>query len=369
MDDEQKSWFRRKVEDGFHAAVVAALNSEKAAAKAAGVRQQFPGMSKDALAHVLTKRAARKTMIEGAASGAAVTAAEGTLASPEPASKPLVLSGIGALIVSDIAYATKVQMQLLLEIGEIYECPFNKDDEDDVWIILKAAFGLRGTERAGAYGRFIFTEGARKQFRAFLRRHGFRRAVQQAVAKVAGAEVAKRVSERALLALVPAANALFGALFNRWVTRRVGKWAKVKAKIRASALRAADELVAIDRHSALAALAVIHYVGTAGDQLVDNTLMLYAQTARRLALSEDEIGIIETMLDMEDVEAALWEYLEKVSDGTARKHLLDVAVTSAAATRLTVIPAQHDALERLSARIGASYSIRTLEQKIAFLAR
>jgi hypothetical protein len=92
-------------------------------------------------------------MIEGAANGAAVTAAEGTLASPEPASKLVVFSGIGALVVGDIAFTTKVQMQLLLEIGEIYDCPFSHDDEDDVWIVLKAAFGIRGTERAAAYGR------------------------------------------------------------------------------------------------------------------------------------------------------------------------------------------------------------------------
>lgn len=123
-------------------------------------------------------------------------------------------------------------MQLLLEIGEIYECPFRRDDEDDVWLIFKAALGIKGTERAGAYGRFIFTEAAEKQFRHFLRNEGRRRAAQEALRRIAGKEVAQYLSEKALLGLIGVFNIAFGAWFNRWVTRNVGKWAKVKAKIR-----------------------------------------------------------------------------------------------------------------------------------------
>jgi hypothetical protein len=110
------------------------LNEEKAAKKASALREKFPGMPKDALATILTKRAVRKTMIEGFGNGGAVTAAETVIATPAPelGQRLLALSGIGTLLAADVAYTTKVQMQLLLEIGEIYECPFSKDDEDDV---------------------------------------------------------------------------------------------------------------------------------------------------------------------------------------------------------------------------------------------
>jgi hypothetical protein len=47
------------------------------------------------------------------------------------------------------------------------------------WLIFKAALGIKGTERVGGYGRFIVTEIAEKQFRAFLRDQGRRRAAQE----------------------------------------------------------------------------------------------------------------------------------------------------------------------------------------------
>lgn len=180
------------------------LNSDKAAERAAAVRKSHPGMPKDALAQILIGRAARKTMIEGALNGAAITAAEIPLAAPvpEPGHKALAISGIAALLVGDIGFTTKVQMQLLLELGELYECPFSKDDEDDVWLVLKAALGAKGTERIGTYARYVFSETARKQFRRLLRSHGIRRTVQKIVEKVAGREIARRLSERALLRLI-----------------------------------------------------------------------------------------------------------------------------------------------------------------------
>src|SRR6266536_1557573 len=248
MKDEDRNWIRQKLEEAFLTAVRSCLNEEKAAKKAVAVREKFPGMPKDALAEVLTRRAARKTAIEGGANGAAVTVAEAAIATPAPEGGQRVwaISAIPTLLAADVGYATKVQMQLLLEIGEIYDCPFSKDDEDDVWLIFKAALGVKGTERVGAYARFIFTEAAEKQFRKFLRDQGRRRAAKEALRRIAGREIAKYLSEKILLRLISVANAVFGFWFNRSVTRKVGKWAKVKAKIRASTLQSIDQIKAAD---------------------------------------------------------------------------------------------------------------------------
>lgn len=164
MKEDNRSWIRQKLEEAFLTAVRSCLNEEKAVKKASAVREN----------------------------------------------------------------TTKVQMQLLLEIGEINECPFSQDDEDDVWLIFKTALGITGTERAGAYGRFIFTEAAEKQFRQFLRNEGRRRIAQEALRRIAGKEVAKYFSEKVLLRLIGVFNVAFGAWFNRWVTRNVGKWAKIR---------------------------------------------------------------------------------------------------------------------------------------------
>ena len=56
MDEKDRSWLRKHLEQAFHAAVVAALNEHKAAAKAASVRTKYPGMPKDALAQILVPK-------------------------------------------------------------------------------------------------------------------------------------------------------------------------------------------------------------------------------------------------------------------------------------------------------------------------
>src|SRR6266705_4743452 len=140
MKDEEKGWIKKRLQEAFFTAVRACLNEHKAAQRAASVREKYPGMPQDVLAKILIDRAVRKTMIEGAANGGAITAAEAVIAvpAPEAGQRVLAISGIAALMAGDVAYATKIQMQLLLEIGEIYRCPFSKDDEDDVWLIFKA---------------------------------------------------------------------------------------------------------------------------------------------------------------------------------------------------------------------------------------
>jgi len=107
---------------------------------------------------------------------------------PEPSHKIAAASGVVASIAGDMAFSTAVQMRLLQEIGHIYGCPFDEDDEEDVWVVFQAAQGLKGVEKMGAYARFIFTETAKKQFRALLRT-GIRRGLQNQVIKVAGRKV------------------------------------------------------------------------------------------------------------------------------------------------------------------------------------
>ena len=257
-------------------------------------------------------------------------------------------------------------MQLLLEIGEIYECPFNKDDEDDVWLIFKTALGIKGTERVGLYGRFIFTETAKKQFRAFLR-GGARRVAQEAVRRIAGKEVAKYLSEKALMRLIPIANAAISAWFNRYVTRRVGKWAKVKAKIRASTFYSINQIKNTDREAAILALPVIFLVGTANGEVTDNIITLYSQTSNRLELSEEEIEKVEKIFDSENLEASLNEALHHLQSSAAKVEMLSVAITAAAASRLEFNAEQHACLLRVSNTLGLHYSRQQLDQKIDYL--
>lgn len=369
MKDDEKGWIKKRLQKAFLTAVRACLNENKAAQRAAGVRAKYPGMPEDVLAKILIDRAGRKTMIEGAASGGAITAAEAVIAvpAPEAGQRVLAISGIAALLAGDVAYTTKVQMQLLLEIGEVYQCPFSKDDEDDVWLIFKAALGVKGTERVGAYSRFVFTEVAQKQFRGFLRDQGRRRAAQEALRRIAGKEIAKYLSEKVLLRLIAVANAIIGAVFNRWMTRRVGKWAKVRAKIRASTFNGIEEIRGCDRRAAVLVLPVIFLTGTAHGEVTDNFVTVYAQASNRLALSATEVAEIETMSEADDLEKVLHKSFGHLDSPQARSALLKIAITAAAASALEFNNKQHACLSRLSDALGLEYSRKDLVRKVDYL--
>lgn len=369
MKDDDKNWIRQRLQEAFLTAARSCLNEEKAAKKASAMREKFPGMPKDALAQILTKHAVRKTMIEGAVNGGAITAAEAVIAVPAPelGQRIAAIAGIGTLLAADVAYTTKVQMQLLLEIGEIYECPFSKDDEDDVWLIFKTALGIKGTERAEAYTRFIVTEVAEKQFRRFLRNEGRRRAAQKVLTHIAGKQVAKIIAEKALLRLIGVVNIVIGALFNRWVTRNVGKWAKVKAKIRASTFQSIDQIQPVDREAAIMVLPVIFLAGTANGSVSENLMTLYAQAKNRLGLNAKEIAEIEKIANCENLEAVLHERLPHLQSSGVKPALLNIGITAAAASCLEFNAEQHACLERLSCALDLPYSRQHLEQKLEYL--
>lgn len=342
------------------------LSDDKARQRADEVRSKYPGLTRDALADVLIKRATKRTGAAGAASGLAITGCEALLVAPvpEPSHKVAAASGIVASITGDLTYATVVQMRLLQEIGHIYECSFDEDDEEDVWLVLQAAQGLKGVEKAGSYVSFIFTETARKQFRAALRT-GIRRTVQLKVIKVAGPRVGRLLAEKYVMRAVPLLNIGIGFTFNRWFTKRVGQWAKVRARIRSGMFRTVDKLKLHDAQVAALTLPIIFHVGTSADKLTDNTLTLYAQTAKRLKLTDDEVAAMSQLNEDQDLEDLLSRISARIECQQIRSLLFEVALITAAASRLEFVEEHHQCLVRLSDGLKVKYSKTDLTTKIA----
>jgi len=330
---------------------------------------QYRGLPKDALAEILIKRAARRTKWEGAANGLVVTGCEVVVAVPAPelSHKVAASTGVVALLLGDLAYATRIQMQLLLAIADLYACPFDRDDEEDIYTVFKAALGLKGTERVGSYSRFIFTEAARKQFRKLLRT-GIRRAVQDWVIKIAGPKIGRYLGEKYALRLVPFANAGLGYAFNNRVTKSVGKWAKVKAKVRSSVFFQVKEIEEEEPEVLVWVLPVIFHVGTADDKLTENILTLYSQTNKRLPLNEEQLRRVEALIDAEDLPQIFAEALPQIASAKARKALYDVAVTTAS-VNLNALKDHEDCLAELARCLKMEYRESDLREKVHYLKR
>jgi len=369
MDEYKRSAFRRRAEQVIFDTVRRVLSQQRASEHVKKVQDRYPSLPPDALADILIRHAVRKTIVSGATSGVVVTALETLVAVPVPEASHKVASALAALgtASADLSYTTGVQMQLVLDVAHLYNAPYDADDEGDVWIILKAALGIKGTAKAGSLGRFIFTEAARKQFRRLLRTHGLRRGLQQFVARVAGPRVARYLAEKYLLRLIWVANIGIGAVFNRYVTSAVGKWAKVRAKTRASLFQQIDALKGQIDEPASLVLPLIYWVGTADDRLTDNVLTLYAQAAKRFGLTEDSEKRIATLIaDRDDLYEVLTERLRAVSNKEARRLLFETAVTTAAVD-LDDKDDYHRCLEDLSKVLDVRYSRKDLQQAIEHL--
>ncbi len=366
---QSKEEVARRASETFITAVRSSMNEEKASSNARRARQKYRGLSSDALADMLIKQATRKTKWEGAVTGLGVTGTEALVAVPvpEPTHKAAAVTGGAALLLADIAYTTRVQVQLLLEIAEVYGCPFERDDEEDVWLVFKAALGLKGTERVGTYGRFIFNEAARKQFRKLLRT-GIRRAVHERVVKIAGPQVAKYLGERYVLRLVPLFNAAVGYAFNSRTTKSVGKWAKVKAKVRASVFKQVKRIEAEEPEALVWVLPIMFYVGTADNKLTENVLTLYSQTNKRMPLNEEQLQRVEELIDDEELPRIFAIELPMISSEKARKALYDIALTTAA-VNLKPRKGHEVCLAELASDLGIEYSEAGLKDKVRYFER
>ena len=341
------------------------MNDDKARQMAGDVKLKYPGLTRDALADVLIKRAMKRTGVAGAASGTAITGCEALVAAPVPEAshKIAAVSGVVAAITSDLTYATAVQMRLLQEIGHIYDCPFDEEDEEDVWLVLQAAQGLKGVEKAGSFTRFIFTETAKKQFRSALRT-GIRRTIQTQVIKVAGPRVGRLLAEKYVLRAVPVLNIGIGYSFNRWFTKRVGQWAKVRARIRSGMFRTVEKLHLHDPEVAALTLPIIFHVGTSADKLTDNTLTLYAQTAKRFRLGEDEVAAMNGINEEQGLEEFLRTLTDRIRSQETREQLFEAALITAAASRLEFVEEHHECLLRISETLDVGYTRSHLTNRI-----
>jgi hypothetical protein len=235
-----------------------------------------------------------------------------------------------------------------------------------VWTVFKAAMGLKGIERVGTYTRFAATEVARKQFRKVLRT-GLRKAIQDRVIKLAGPRIGRYLAEKYVMRVIPVLNAGIGYAFNGRVTTSVGRWAKVKAKVRASAFKQVARISAEDPDAKVWVLPLIFYVGTADGTFTENVLTLYSQTTKRLVLSEEQEILVEQLIDDEQLPSIFADRLGACSDG-ARNGLQDIAVTTAAVS-LNPSQSQRECLQHVAAWLNVEYRASCLDEKVRYLQR
>ncbi len=163
--------------------------------------------------------------------------------------------------------------------------------------------------------------------------------------------------------LVPMANIGIGYALNGHITKSVGKWAKVKAKVRASAFKQVKRIEAEESAALVWVLPIIFYVGTADDKLTENVLTLYSQTKKRLPLNNEQLRRVDELIDNEELHRIFAAELPKISSEKAQRALYDIALTTAAVNLES--QEEHElCLSELAGCLGAEYSRSDLKDKV-----
>lgn len=368
IDKNMKEKLIEKASTVFTETIKKSLSDDKSIKRVSELIKKYHGIPKDAIADILIKNATRRTTIEGVANSGAITGCETVVALPIPeaVSKVAAVGGTVGLLLGDVTYTTSLQMQLIFDIAHLYDCPFDKDDEEDIWLIFKFAIGVKGVEGASNVAKSFFNEAAKKQFRAFLRKNGFRKKIQKFIFDNFGKAIAKYFGEKYVLRLIPAANIGIAAYFNHTVTKSVGKCAKVYLKIRSLSFKYIDRISEIDLKALIWVLPIIFHVGTYEEKLSDDFLTYYAHANKRLNLNQESLDYVEKLIDNEDYYSYLVEGLSKIESEKIKELLMGIAITTAAIT-LKPNENQFNCLKELSKVLKVNFSYEDLRNKIKYI--
>jgi len=367
MKKNLKTLIVTKIEETLISIVKHGFAEEKSFNRINDLNSEYKRLPKDVLAQVLIKRAVRKGTIEGVVDSLGIDTAEAAIAiAPEPIGKGAAVTGVVALIIADLTYTSNVSMQLISDLAELYDCPYSKTNEEDVWLIFKAALGLKSIEKVASESRYALSEGVRKQFRALLRAKGIRKEIQQRVISILGKRVGKYLGEKYLLRLIPVVNLLIAGWFNNRLIKSVGTWAKRKAKVRSSCFKNIDFIVTEFSHCKLWVLPIIYAISTIRDNMSDNSLVLFRQSQQRLLLTSEESDEIENIIDNDDIDKIFSVELPKISSLEVRKRIFDIALI-AASVDFDLYRESDDYLKKLTKYLNVNYNSNDLQNKIKYL--
>lgn len=195
-------------------------------------RSKYRTLATEEIAKKLIKVAARNSAILGGVVGAVVSTDEIIAiltAGGGGISLPANITIALAAIASEAVLLVRMQLQLVANLGKLYEVPLNPDDPEDVLIILAYALGGSVAELAGKAGMKV---GGRITEKA-IQKH-ISKGVLKAIKKVAR-KIGVKILQRTIIKYaVPLASMGIGSGWNYLATKSIGRIATKHFKKRKS---------------------------------------------------------------------------------------------------------------------------------------
>lgn len=191
-------------------------------------RSKYPGKEDDFIAKKLIGLAAGNAALLGTVTGTAISADEiigvaqtvgsgGAGALGLPANVAIAFTAIS----SEVVLLTRLQLQLVANLGKLYDIPLDPDDPEDIITILSFAIGGSISEASSKVG--VRMSGG---FAKTATRKHISKGTLKAIQKI-GAKLGVKILQRTIIKyVVPLVSVGVGAGWNYLATRSVGYIAK-----------------------------------------------------------------------------------------------------------------------------------------------
>lgn len=197
-------------------------------------KRKYPGACASDLVKQLVTLTSKHNAVAGGISAAGISALELASFGPQVIA---TVPAVGSFVIADIAFCTRAQLRAIYDLSVLHGAPLSVDDADDCYFIFLAALGIELGEIAGGIGKAVGPGVVAYNVRKLLR-SGLRKALQQALKKVGGTQLARKLTERAMLRLlVPGINVPVASGFNYYFTRQLLKAADRQMARRGAVVR------------------------------------------------------------------------------------------------------------------------------------
>lgn len=317
--------------------------------------RKYPGLPADAIAERRIQLAQRYAMIEGGLSASAYTGAVAATIGTAGGASPLTIPGAVVTFTVDLLYVTRLQLRLAYDLAVLYGTPVDINDPEDLYDLIRVAFGIKAGEALrGALPR-IAPEAVREGVKAVVK--GPVLAALQALPVVGQYLLQRNIVKFA----VPLVGIPVSMKLNHYMTGRVGRQAREIYRDKAAIQEAVQRLEGhLDAEASLL-LRVVWFVVNADQQVEAEEAWLLKSLVAHLAGHEGTTRAIADFQAMVNLkEGALFRELDGLNAATAAE-IFEFACVAAIVDRNLAEP-EVTALQKLAKALHQEFDAGALRK-------
>lgn len=315
-------------------------------------QRKYPTLPADAIVQARIAMAARYAGISGGLTASAYSSAISLTIGSGGAASPLTAPSAIASFAVDLCYTSQLQLRLAHDIAVLYRVPLDLSDPDDLWRLIRIAFGIK----AGEVGSSATLKAVPAVVRPLVKKvfSGSTLAAAKSLPVVG-----KHLLQRNLVKFaIPVVSVPLSVGVNHWTTKHIGDQARgifrTEARIIEAASRIASDVV---DHDTL--LWVLWLTIQANATVHDNQRLLLHHTSRAAGTMAPELGVLDDLRDVIAVdERAVWSKVDACEGDPYR--IYDAAMVAAAVDG-RIDRRERDVLEILAERCGTTYDESVLK--------